>query len=134
GPGEVIETKVPGLTQPLVVGWLEEKQHYLVSGLAGKQRQCFEWDASGNAGRPVCPPGIGAVYVTFLSPDRKKVLTYGPGDGWFVCPMDGGSAQTVRGIQNDEIPVGWRADGNAVYVRASMVSGMTVRVSMVETA
>jgi len=130
GPGEEIVANVPGVEQPAVLGWLDGQQRYLVLGLG--QHQCFVWDRTRGSAQPVTPPGVSGAYGVFLSPDRKKLVTYGPGNGWFVYPLDGGAAQPVQGIQDDEAPLGWRADNNSLYVRVRQVTTPTVKVGIVE--
>ncbi|HEV3197642.1 MAG TPA: hypothetical protein VGZ73_07030 [Bryobacteraceae bacterium] len=68
------------------------------------------------------------------SADRKKVLTYGPGAGLFVYPVEGGPAHEVHGVRRDETPVGWRADNSSIFVRPRQVSGGVVSVGIVEVA
>jgi len=133
GAGEEIVENISGLSDIAVVGWLEGTERYLVMGVSEeKERRCFAWDAARGSVQPVCPVGIGGPYVTFLSPDRKRVLTYGPGAGWFVYPVEGGPALQVHGIRDDEFPVGWRADNSSIFVRPRQASGGAVSVGIVE--
>jgi hypothetical protein len=62
------------------------------------------------------------------------LVTYGPGPGYFVYPLDGGPAQPVHGIESEDVPIGWRADNQSIYVRLRQVTGPSVKVWMVEPA
>jgi eukaryotic-like serine/threonine-protein kinase len=135
GPGEESDIHVPGLQLGIVFGWLDGDRRYLVFGhLTGKKWQCFAWDAVKGTAQAVCPEGVPDSLSYFVSPDRKQVLTPGPGSSWFVYPADGGTARKVHGIAPNEVPIGWRQDSRSVYVQTRRDDAASLPVSIVDTA
>ena len=135
GAGEEITVDVPGLKPAAVFGWLGD-QRYLVTGrLPDKKYQCFVWDAQHATVKPVCPEGTPDRIDITASPDGTKVLNAGiDGNGWFVYPVDGGPAQEVKGIGQAEMPNGWRADNQSLYVRPRRAGDMSTPVWIVDIA
>jgi serine/threonine protein kinase len=135
GAGEEITVNVPGLKPAAVFGWLGD-QRYLVTGrLPDKKYQCFAWDAKQGAVKPVCPEGTPDRIDITASPDGTKALNAGiDGNGWFVYPIDGGPAQEAKGIGRDEMPIGWRADNQSLYVSPRRAGDMSTPVWIVDIA
>jgi serine/threonine protein kinase len=135
GAGEEITVDVPGIKPAAVFGWLGD-QRYLVTGrLPDKKYQCFVWDAQHATVKPVCPEGTPDRIDITASPDGTKVLNAGiDGNGWFVYPVDGGPAQEVKGIGQDEMPNGWRANNQSLYVRARRAGDVSTPVWIVDIA
>jgi serine/threonine protein kinase len=136
GAGEEITVDVPGLKPAAVFGWLGGEQRYVVTGrLPDKKYQCFVWDAQHATVKPVCPEGTPDRIDITASPDGTKVLNAGiDGNGWFVYPVDGGPAQEVKGIGQDEMPNGWRADNQSLYVRPRRAGDVSTPVWIVDIA
>ena len=136
GAGEEITVDVPGVKPAALFGWLSGDQHYLVTGrLPNKKYQCFAWDARRGTVQPVCPEGTPDRFDISASPDGSKVLNAGiDGNSWFVYPVAGGPAQEVKGIGRDEIPTGWRADNQSLYVRPRRAGDMLTPVWIVDIA
>ena len=135
GPGEESEVKVPGLKPAIVFGWLAGDHRYLVSGRHGEKKwQCFAWDALQGKVQTICPEGAPDASAYCLSPDRQQVLAPGPGMRWFVYPVDGGPAREVHGIAPNELPLGWRADNQSLYVQTGHTDDAGIPVSIVDIA
>jgi Tol biopolymer transport system component len=133
GAGEEITVDVPGVKPAAVFGWLSGEQRYLVAGrLPDKQYQCFAWDARRGTVQPVCPEGTPQRVDMSTSPDGTKVLNAGINGGWFVYPVSGGPAQEVKGLREDELPVGWRVDNQSIYVRPRRAGDMSTPVWIVD--
>jgi hypothetical protein len=93
------------------------------------------WDAQHATVKPVCPEGTPDRIDITASPDGTKVLNAGiDGNGWFVYPVDGGPAQEVKGIGQDEMPNGWRANNQSLYVRARRAGDVSTPVWIVDIA
>jgi len=135
GAGEEITVDVPGLKPAAVFGWLGA-QRYLVTGrIPDKKYQCFAWDAKQGTVKPVCPEGTPDRIEITPSPDGTRVLNAGiDGNGWFAYAVDGGAPQEVKGISQDEMPIGWRADNQSLYVRPRRAGDMSTPVWIVEIA
>jgi Tol biopolymer transport system component len=135
GVGEEKELLIPGLAgqRGLVVGWLPGDQSYLVMGtLPGKQGwQLFAWDALHSALRPVSPERVSDMFP-MLSPDGRRFLTRGPDHEWHLYSIDGTAPQRVNGLTLHDIPIGWRADGRAIYIQTHADTNKKFRVSILD--
>jgi eukaryotic-like serine/threonine-protein kinase len=135
GAGEEVTVQVPGVKPAAVFGWLSGEQRYLIAGrLNGKEYQCFAWDARRRTVQPVCPEGTPQRLEMASSPDGTKVLNAGMNGGWFVYSVTGSPSQEVKGIADDEIPIGWRADNQSLYVRPRRAGDMSTPVWIVDIA
>jgi len=134
GPGEPVEIKPPGLFPANVYGWFGQEKYMVIGFLPGKKYQCFAYDSQKNDLRPVCPEGIPDATIYFLSPDHKLFLSPGPGEGWTIYPVDGGSPQPVRGVTPSEMVVGWRADSRSLYIRPGPENSDKIPVSVLDLA
>jgi serine/threonine protein kinase len=137
GPGEPVELHAPGLWAPIVVGWFDGDQKYmLVGNYPKKSWQCFAFDGLQGSLRPICPEGIPDSLSYFVSPDRKLFLGQGADaqHGWTVYPIDGGPAQPVHGISSTEVVIGWRSDNRSVWVSPDVESSTKIPVSILDIA
>jgi Tol biopolymer transport system component len=94
--------------------WFADGRRLLVGGIVdGREGRLYVMDADGGVLRPITPEmtGVGAV-----SPDGKWVATIGH-DGHFLYPVDGGARRPLPGLDLDDWPVQWSADGTAIYFR-----------------
>ena len=80
---------------------------------AGKPPRVFVQDLEGGAAKPVTPEGVTARAV---SPDGKFLLTETAGKGFGVTPLEGGPSVPVRGIEPNDRPLRWTADGRSLFV------------------
>jgi hypothetical protein len=135
GAGENIPVRAAGIDLSPVYGWFAEPRRYLVVGeLHDKPWQCFAWDASKGDLKPICPEGIPDSFYVFLSPDKSRVVSHGPSGGWFAYSTSGAPPIEVRGIHDDEEPIGWRADSKSMYVRQAQTTTPVISVWSVEIA
>jgi DNA-binding winged helix-turn-helix (wHTH) protein/Tol biopolymer transport system component len=114
GAGEA-RTVPTGDVSVYLVRWFSDGRRLLIGGrIAEREGRLYVLDTSGGGAlRPITPEmtGVGAV-----SPDGKWVATIGD-DGHFLYPVDGGERRPLAGMERDEWPVAWSADGGAIYVR-----------------
>jgi len=117
GPGEVTETRAPGLELTIVIGFLGEDQ-FLVDGTDGKDGfRCYVWDSAKGTVRPVCAPSPTEMFL--LSPDKQSVLSRGKDNALKIFPIDGSAPQSAHGIERDEFVLAWGPDSRSVYVQPS---------------
>jgi len=135
GAGEKVSVDVPQIKPAAVFGWLAGDQRYLVAGrLPDKKFQCFAWDRKRGTAQPVCPEGTPDRIDISASPDGTKALNAGLDGGWFVYSVDGSPAQEVKGINDDEMPAGWRADNRSLYVMPHRAGDVSTSVWIVDIA
>jgi hypothetical protein len=133
GAGENSPLRIPGAQFSVVYGWFTEPQRYLVLGvLKGKRYQCFAWDAAKGDLKPICPEGIPDSFYVFLSPDKTRVVTPGSGGGWYAYSTSGALPIEVHGLHDDEQPLGWRADSQALFVRKRQTPSTTIPIWSVD--
>ena len=96
---------------------------------AGKPPRVFVQDLEGGAAKPVTPEGVTASAV---SPDGKFLLTNTAGKGFGVTPLEGGPSVPVRGIEPNDRPLRWTADGRSLFVGS--VRDLPARVFRVDLA
>jgi Tol biopolymer transport system component len=96
---------------------------------AGKPPRVFVQDLEGGAAKPVTPEGVTASAV---SPDGKFLLTETAGKGFGVTPLEGGPSVPVRGIEPNDRPLRWTADGRSLFVGS--VRDLPARVFRVDLA
>jgi len=56
-----------------------------------------------------------AAWPIIVSNDAKIIAAMGPGDRAYLFPI-GGEARPAPGCDVDDVPIGWTADGKAIYV------------------
>jgi Tol biopolymer transport system component len=84
---------------------------------AGKPTRVFVQSLDGGAARPVTPEGATARLV---SPDGKFLLTETAGQGFGLAPLDGGgSSVPIRGLEPNDDPLRWAADGRSLFIGSS---------------
>jgi len=113
GAGEV-RTVPTGDNSVYLAQWFPDGRRLLVGGRIGtREGRLYVFDPDHDGFRPVTPEmtGIGAV-----SPDGKWIATIGD-DGHFLYPVDGGERRPLPGLELDEWPIRWSADGASLYVR-----------------
>ncbi|MGE5412973.1 MAG: protein kinase domain-containing protein, partial [Syntrophomonadaceae bacterium] len=80
---------------------------------AGKPPRVFVQDLQGGAARPVTPEGVT---LWAVSPDGKLLLTETAGQGFGLTPVEGGPSVPIPGIEANENPLRWTADGRSIFV------------------
>jgi hypothetical protein len=96
----------------------------------GHARRCWLQDLDGGKPRPITPEGvIGAV----LSPDGRFVVASGPDQKPALYPVEGGPPRPIEGLEPNDFPLRWSADGKFLFVRPRGRS-VTARVYRVEVS
>jgi Tol biopolymer transport system component/predicted Ser/Thr protein kinase len=55
--------------------------------------------------------------AALVAPDGARVLVNDPLEGYFVWPLSGGKPMPVRGMDRQDRPLQWSADGRFLYLR-----------------
>jgi Tol biopolymer transport system component len=132
GAGEAKKIPVPGLS---VRGarWLPDGKRFLaVARQPGHPARTYLFDGEGGAPRPLTPEGYrGAT----LSPDGKRLYTFGPNQGAYVSSLDAGGGEPilVPGIDSQDGLAGWAADGR-LYVRKGNATRIPAQIVLLDPA
>ncbi|HUE85121.1 MAG TPA: protein kinase [Vicinamibacterales bacterium] len=106
-----------GLTDFYWARWFPDGQRLLVVG-AGPDAlpASFIQDTATGRLEPVAEKGMLAVLV---SPDGRRLLISDPLAGYLMWPLDGGPPVELEGLDAEDRPVQWSADGRFLYVRGA---------------
>ncbi len=70
-------------------------------------------DVNGGTPKPLTPEGVRGRWV---SPQGNQFLAEDSEGKWWLYPLSGGQPSPVTGIEPDEMPVEWSADGRSLYL------------------
>ena len=132
GPGENIEVRVPELKSAAAFGWLTDGK-YMLEGMAkGKDGwQFYSWDAQSGAVQPISPENMPDE-IPLISPDGRSYMAVGPDHERHLYAVAGGEPKPVTGLTPHDQPLGWRADGRAIYVSTHHDENRMVPVSVID--
>ena len=121
GPGEAKFITSAGLNLEWDVTWFPGGGRVLfVAREAGRGRRLYVQDLDGGRPRPISPEGISlgdlARGGAAISPDGTLVAAVGPNQKITVYPIESGEPRPVAGAADNDLPVGWSADGHSLYV------------------
>lgn len=109
-----LRTFVLGDVHAYQAQWFPDGRRLLVSGIVpGREGRLYVLDTGDGSLRPITPEMTG---IGVLSPDGRRVATIGH-DGHFLYPVETGERRALPGLNLDEWPVGWSADGRSLFLR-----------------
>ncbi|MEJ2205667.1 MAG: protein kinase [Gemmatimonadota bacterium] len=118
GPGESRE--VPNTQRIRIdsVGWLPGGGKLVVFGAAPNERsRGWVVDVDDGAARAFTEEGVGVVWLApIASPDGSRVIGYDAGGRPGIFPLDGGPAQEISGVTENDRVVQWAEDGRTVFL------------------
>jgi serine/threonine protein kinase len=104
-----------GLT-PSRVSWFPDGKRILVTASEpGHGSRLFIQDIDGGAPRAISPEGYRSDRRG-VSPDGTRAWAIGPDRRAYIYPLAGGEPTAVAGIEPDDTPCEWGADGHSLYV------------------
>jgi Tol biopolymer transport system component len=104
-----------GLT-PSRVSWFPDgKRILLTASEPGHGSRLFIQDIDGGAPRALSPEGYRSDRRG-VSPDGTRAWAFGPDRRAYVYPLAGGEPTPIAGIEPDDTPCEWGADGHSLYV------------------
>jgi eukaryotic-like serine/threonine-protein kinase len=116
GAGEPRSLPSHGIKAFSWAGWYPDGKRILFAGFEeGKGQRMYVQDLAGTPPRPLTPEGV-AERANTLSPDGKWIVGRAK-DRLLRFPIGGGEPQPIPGGIADDRPLGWRADGGALFVR-----------------
>jgi Tol biopolymer transport system component len=112
--------------------WFRDGRRVLVWGQEkGGKTGIFVVDPRGKGARRIAPEGYELVAAgNALSPDGLFVAARSPDNQIVLCPVDGGPARPIGGLNGLYAPVQWSQDGKSFYV--FKLGEMPARVLKVE--
>ncbi|HEY1252371.1 MAG TPA: protein kinase [Thermoanaerobaculia bacterium] len=99
--------------------WFPDDRRILVNGNEpGHGSRLYVQDIAGGKPRPISPEGVTVVGGNGISPDGRSIVGRGPDGRMTIYPAEPGAAEArpVPGLNPDELPIRWTADGRSIYV------------------
>jgi hypothetical protein len=95
--------------------WFPDGRRLLVvgEGADGAPRS-FIQDIENGRMDPIAEAGMLAALV---APDGERILVADPLEGYVMWPLDGGKPAAVKGLDPQDRPIQWSADGRFLYLR-----------------
>jgi serine/threonine protein kinase/Tol biopolymer transport system component len=97
--------------------WFPNGRQILFTALEAKDDavlRSYVQDIDSGDMHPVTEEGTVALRV---SPNGKSVFALDPDGKYYVYPLDGAAPRPIPGLESEDEPIQWSADGLAVYVR-----------------
>jgi Tol biopolymer transport system component/predicted Ser/Thr protein kinase len=116
GPGELRALQNHGAKEYYYASWFPDGRQILFTAKeSGSDLRSYVQDTESGEARPLTDEGIVALRV---SPDGNRVVAFNNFEGkYYLYPLDGTDPTLIRGLEADEEPIQWSADGLTLYVR-----------------
>ena len=114
GVGEMKPLPADGLNHA-AAAWLPDGKRIVFSGIeAGHGIRLYTESIDDGKAKPISAEGVGATFA--LSPKGDLIAATGPDRHVYLYRVEGGEPQLVPGIEPEETPTGWSADGHELFV------------------
>jgi len=95
--------------------FLPDSKRYLFTGdEPGKGVRLYVQDIDGGTARPISSEGVNSSLIA-VSPDGGQIAMVGPDKRPALLPINGGDSKPVPGLDAGDAPIGWTADGRAIF-------------------
>jgi len=126
GVGEAKTLPGSGLTHFSGSWFPDSKRVVFMAESAGEER-LYEQAIDGGEPRTIGAPGLG---FPRASPDGRVLLARRQ-DAWVLVAVDGGGPRTCPGVEPEDAPLTWSADGRSLYVaRRERLTATIFRVDL----
>jgi len=118
GAGDTREIRHASIQQFATATWFPDGKRIAVvsDNEERSRRRLFAWDVDMSAPpRPLSPEAEVDAHPV-VSPNGRLVVVAIAGAGPVLFPVDGGTAQPVRGSAAADQPLGWSTDGRGLFV------------------
>jgi Tol biopolymer transport system component/predicted Ser/Thr protein kinase len=96
--------------------WFPDGRRVLISGHEpGHGSRLFVQDLPDGKPRAITPEGVYFLFHT-MAPDGKSVVATGPDSRPAIYPTEPGEPRAVPGLEPEDIPLRWTADGASIFV------------------
>jgi dipeptidyl aminopeptidase/acylaminoacyl peptidase len=113
--------------------WFPDGRRILVScNEPGHGSRLFVQEISGGGPRAVTPEGVSFIFPS-ISPDGKWVVATGPDRRIATYPTEPGEPRIVPGVEPDDVPLRWTADGASIFVYRPTAPPLRVETVDVKT-
>ncbi|HXM78948.1 MAG TPA: hypothetical protein VOA00_06935, partial [Thermoanaerobaculia bacterium] len=97
--------------------WFPDGRRILISGNEpGRGSRLFVQDIADGRPRAITPEGVSFLFSHAIAPDGKSVVATGTDRRVAIYPIEPGEPRAVPGMEPDDIPLRWRADGSSLFV------------------
>jgi hypothetical protein len=121
GAGEPRTVRTEGLENVYDVNWLPDSSGLVMAGRQrGRPQRLFVQSLDGGTARPITPERVSARQVV-VSPDGHWVAASSPDTDLALYPIAEGAPRKVAGVEKDDQPLQWSADGRTLYVQRGRV-------------
>ncbi|HEY3204353.1 MAG TPA: protein kinase, partial [Thermoanaerobaculia bacterium] len=96
--------------------WFPDGRRILISGNEpGHGSRLFVQDIPDGKPRAITPEGVNFIFHA-VAPDGKSAVATGADRRIAIYPIEPGEPRAVPGMELDDIPLRWTADGNSLFV------------------
>jgi eukaryotic-like serine/threonine-protein kinase len=96
--------------------WFPDGRRILITGSEpGHASRLFVQDIPDGTPRAITPEGVSTRFHA-VSPDGKSIVATGPDRRILIYPSEPGEPRAVPGLESDDIPIRWTADGASIFV------------------
>jgi eukaryotic-like serine/threonine-protein kinase len=115
GPGQPKELADNGINH-VSAAWFPDGKQILFAGIEpGRGVRLYVQDLGGGKPRAITPEGVN-FFSKPVSPDGKLVAAVDSQNNIWLYPLDGGERRPIPRSGQNNLPVGWSADGRSLYV------------------
>jgi len=114
GVGEMKPLPTDGLGHA-AAAWLPDGKRIVFSGIEpGHGIRLYIESLDDGKPKAISAEGIGATFS--LSPQGDSIAGTGPDRKLYIYPVAGGEPRLIPGVEQEETPTGWSADGRELFV------------------
>jgi Tol biopolymer transport system component len=113
--------------------WFPDGRRILISGNEpGHGSRLFVQDIPDGRPRAITPEGVSFLFHP-VAPDGKSAVATGTDRRIAIYPIEPGEPRAVPGMEPDDIPLRWTADGSALFVYRPSAPPLRIEIVDVKT-
>jgi eukaryotic-like serine/threonine-protein kinase len=116
GAGDTRDLEAQRFEVIRAANWFPDgRQILLAAAEHGGALRLYVHDLESGAAHPLTPEGYD-INGDAIAPDGSRVVAMSPDEEVVIWDMNGGTPRAVPGLTPGDLPIGWTADGQSVYV------------------